>query len=135
MFLWRLSYTQIIKVERIAVRHATRSKKVDVKELKHHIWTDLAPLQRPPNDQAMPPPPAATDEDAAAAPPLPPQPSETSERAFSEVVSRVEEEHQDEQEGVTCSYYFICVLHLANEHGLKLEGLEDLSDFTISDDR
>jgi condensin complex subunit 2 len=83
----------------------------------------------------MPPPPAATDEDAAAAPPLPPQPSETSERAFSEVVSRVEEEHQDEQEGVTCSYYFICVLHLANEHGLKLEGLEDLSDFTISDDR
>jgi len=125
-------YTQ---VERIAVRHATRSKKVDVKELKHHIWTELATLQQaPPNDQSLPAPPAgAADEDAAVSPPTPAV--EASERAFSDVVARVEEAHQDEQEGVTCSYYFICVLHLANEHGLKLEGLEDLSDFTISDDR
>lgn len=122
-----------MQVERIAVRHATRSKKVDVKELKHHIWTDLATLQQQPNDQSLPPPRPAADEDAAAAPPTPA--IEASERAFSDVVARVEEEHQDEQEGVTCSYYFICVLHLANEHGLKLEGLEDLSDFTISDDR
>jgi condensin complex subunit 2 len=107
------------QVERIAVRHATRSKKVDVKELKHHIWTDLATLQVEP---------ATGAEEAAPAP-------ASSQRAFSEVVARVEEEHSDEQEGVTCSYYFICVLHLANEHGLKLEGRADLSDFAITDDR
>jgi hypothetical protein len=32
---------------------------------------------------------------------------------------------------VTVSFYFICMLHLANEKGLELKGQEDLSDFQI----
>jgi condensin complex subunit 2 len=38
------------------------------------------------------------------------------------------------QSGVTLPFYFICVLHLANEHGLKLEGNDELTDFTIAMD-
>lgn len=41
---------------------------------------------------------------------------------------------QEEQSGVTVPFYFICVLHLANEKGLKLEGRDDLLDFSVSSD-
>lgn len=41
---------------------------------------------------------------------------------------------QEEQMGVTVPFYFICVLHLANEKGLRLEGREDLRDFSVSSD-
>lgn len=36
--------------------------------------------------------------------------------------------------GVTVPFYFICVLHLANEKGLKLEGRDDMRDFSVSSD-
>lgn len=35
---------------------------------------------------------------------------------------------------VTVSFYFICMLHLANEKGLKLTGQDDLRNFTIEKD-
>lgn len=35
---------------------------------------------------------------------------------------------------MTVSFYFICMLHLANEKGLKLTGQEDLRNFTIEKD-
>lgn len=41
---------------------------------------------------------------------------------------------QEEQSGVTVPFYFICLLHLANEKGLKLEGREDLLDFSVESD-
>jgi len=108
------------KVEKIHVRHATASKKVDVKELKHMIWNDLSKLSAKAEAGA-----ADAGADAASSA------GGASTTSFEEVVANVEAE-QNDQEGVTCSYYFICVLHLANEHGLKLEGMEDLSNFTIS---
>ena len=39
---------------------------------------------------------------------------------------------QNQGDEVTLPFYFICVLHLANENGLCLEGSPDLSDFSIS---
>ena len=36
------------------------------------------------------------------------------------------------QEEVTLPFYFICLLHLANEKGLELQGQDDLSDFCIA---
>ncbi|CAN0306847.1 unnamed protein product [Ectocarpus sp. 4 AP-2014] len=41
---------------------------------------------------------------------------------------------QEEQTGVTVPFYFICLLHLANEKGLKLEGRDDLLDFSVASD-
>ena len=38
------------------------------------------------------------------------------------------------QEDVSIAYYFICVLHLANEKGLVLAGQDDLADFKIAKD-
>ena len=45
--------------------------------------------------------------------------------AMSEIVDTVPGD-------VTVPFYFICVLHLANEHGLELEGHPDLKNFTIA---
>lgn len=41
---------------------------------------------------------------------------------------------QEKQTGVTLPFYFICMLHLANEKGLRLEGRRDLSDFSVVSD-
>ena len=32
---------------------------------------------------------------------------------------------------ITVPFYFICVLHLANEKGLRLTGVDDLTDFRV----
>mmetsp|Transcript_53008 Transcript_53008/g.67951 ORF Transcript_53008/g.67951 Transcript_53008/m.67951 type:complete len:638 (+) Transcript_53008:187-2100(+) len=97
-------------VAKISVRHEIRAKKVDVRELKHQIWNDISPICE------TPPPECAAEC--------------TVERSFADVMTTVGEKNS--QEGVTLPFYFICVLHLANEKGLKLEGNSELSDFVIS---
>ena len=37
----------------------------------------------------------------------------------------------NEPADVTTPFYFICMLHLANDHGLTLQGADNLRDFTI----
>lgn len=41
---------------------------------------------------------------------------------------------QEEQSEVTLPFYFICLLHLANEKCLRLEGREDMLDFSVVSD-
>mmetsp|Transcript_20428 Transcript_20428/g.31258 ORF Transcript_20428/g.31258 Transcript_20428/m.31258 type:complete len:133 (-) Transcript_20428:1133-1531(-) len=51
--------------------------------------------------------------------------------SFQDAVARLE--GSQAQTDVTVPFYFICILHLANEKGLKLDSSEfGLSDFTIS---
>lgn len=38
---------------------------------------------------------------------------------------------QDKAEQITASFYFICLLHLANEKHLDIEGQADLNDLVI----
>ena len=53
--------------------------------------------------------------------------------SFQSVLRRLESEQ--EQEEVTLPFYFICVLHLANEKGLRLDSDGcGLSDFRITKD-
>ena len=49
--------------------------------------------------------------------------------SFSEAMSEIVDTVPND---VTVPFYFICVLHLANEHGLELNGQEDLKNFIIS---
>jgi len=54
--------------------------------------------------------------------------------SFQTVVKDIE--HQETQEDVSLAFYFICILHLANEKCLKLEnGEHGLNDFIISRDQ
>jgi len=104
------------KVTKISVHHEVRAKKVDVRELKHQIWNDISSLCPDENDFQD----TSTDNNRES-------------RQFSEVMESVAAKNN--QQGVTLPFYFICILHLANEKGLKLEGCDDLSNFTISADQ
>lgn len=116
------------KVEKIVVKHATVAKKVDVKRLKQDLWTELEVSTCPENP--LPEQDKSDEEDVDV---------EDKKDEIEKVVSFKETVKKlsatEAQEDVSLPFYFICVLHLANEKGLKLEnGEHGLSDFVISID-
>jgi condensin complex subunit 2 len=111
----------IRKVEKVRVGYATVAKKVDVKRLKRDLWKELEERFADggsPEEEDM-------DED---------------EEKMNEAVAGVsfqkavqDLEQSKSQADATLSFYFISVLHLANEKGLRLES-KGLGDFEIYQD-
>jgi len=117
------------KVEKIVVKHATVAKKVDVKRLKHDLWTELEEKTSP-EQYPLPEQDKTSDNDDI---------DKHKESEIKKVVSFKETVQKlsatEAQEEVSLPFYFICILHLANEKGLKLENRDHgLSDFVISMD-
>jgi len=131
------------KVEKVRVGYATVAKKVDVKRLKKDLWTELennftAEEQPTTTDDAdvdedekkdVP-----TEEDEEKDEPTEedePEHKNTEPISFKETVQEME--FSQRQTDVSLPFYFICLLHLANEKGLRLES-DGLTDFMISHD-
>lgn len=118
-------------VEKISVGYATKAKKVDIRRLKRDMW-DHIDKDRKAADQAKS---EVLDENNKGENPAEEELNKTSsneataELRFSSVMQNVA--IKQGQSEVTVSYYFICLLHLANEKGLELEGRADLTDFGI----
>lgn len=123
------------KVEKIKVGYATVAKKVDVKRLKNDLWEEL--------ERAFKKRGEILDEAISDADPLEKEMMETIQTADPSVSNDDTEQglvsFQDtvrdmqasqSQADVTLPFYFICVLHLCNEKGLKLESC-GLNDFII----
>ncbi|KAL7280856.1 hypothetical protein ACG7TL_005800 [Trametes sanguinea] len=93
------------------VNYAKRAKRVDVRKLKENIWKGL--------DIVVPP--AEDEEDAMETDDRPPtDPNEG--REFTSVITNLKTSYpKDKMEEISTSFCFICLLHLANERGLKLE--------------
>ncbi|KAJ4473685.1 condensin complex subunit 2/barren [Lentinula aciculospora] len=115
---------QLRRVKPEAVRFTKRAKRVDVRKLKENIWKgldiDVLPLKNA-DGQGM-------DVDD-----LPTNPAEA--RQFTSVISNLQKSYpRDKMEEISTSFCFICLLHLANEQGLKLENnpasLSDSGDST-----
>lgn len=128
----------IRKVEKVRVGHATVAKKVDVKRLKRDLWVELETCfaTKPQDDDVE-------------------QESESEET--KEIDASMEEEEKEDhaktdphqclsfqdavqdletaksQADISLPFYFICVLHLANEKGLRLDS-KGLNDFDIYQD-
>jgi condensin complex subunit 2 len=105
-------------VQRIQVSYATTSKRVNVSKLKKDIWSHL--------DASIGAPPAADasrDQQDS---------SLSSSVSFHEVMDEVAREQQ--QSDVTVSFYFICLLHLANEKNLVITGCEAMDDLVVGCD-
>ncbi|KAJ3732026.1 condensin complex subunit 2/barren [Lentinula guzmanii] len=119
---------QTRRVKPEAVRFSKRAKRVDVRKLKENIWKGLDLVTPPPKnvgDDGM-----DVDEDV-------PQPTNPNEpRQFTSVISNLQKSYpQDKMDEISTSFCFICLLHLANEQGLKLENSAVLSlDFGDSPD-
>ncbi|CAM9763989.1 unnamed protein product, partial [Phaeothamnion confervicola] len=119
-------------VEKIDIKYATRAKRVDVRRLKKDIWKriNLAPTAAEAASGCKSHGgDGGTDggirQSSASLPP-------SGELNFSDVVEDLSA--MEEQCSVTLPFYFICLLHLANEKGLRLEGREDLTDLSIAAD-
>jgi condensin complex subunit 2 len=55
---------------------------------------------------------------------------------LSHIIDSVKIKYPDKKaDEISVSFYFICLLHLANERNLKIEGVQDLSDLRIQDGR
>ncbi|OWZ17226.1 Condensin complex subunit 2 [Phytophthora megakarya] len=120
-------------VEKIGVHYERFAKRVDVKKLKGSIWEHLETkvAKSGENDQTDS---AVTINESGKRL----RESEVDEKdagddekldtTFENVVENVAAKVPS---NVTVSFYFICVLHLANEKGLELVGQDDLRNFQI----
>ncbi|KAF8998536.1 condensin complex subunit 2/barren [Cyathus striatus] len=102
------------------VNYAKRAKRVDVRKLKDNIWKGLDIViskTKEEDDEGM-------DIDGEEPVPPPTDPSES--RQFKQVISGLQRSYpKDKMEEISTSFCFICLLHLANEQGLKLESAVD----------
>ncbi|KAM0789862.1 hypothetical protein ACM66B_006708 [Microbotryomycetes sp. NB124-2] len=95
-----------VKVENI--NYAKRAKRVDVKKLKERIWREL-------EDVAIP-----VDDLPATSSYLPQSGEE--DKPLVPVVNGLRKAYpKDKMDEISTSYCFICLLHLANEKGLRIQ--------------
>ncbi|KAI1793576.1 barren [Ganoderma leucocontextum] len=102
---------QTRRVKPEAVNYTKRAKRVDVRRLKDNIWKGLDIVA----------PHIEEGEDAMDTDERPPtDPAEA--RSFTSVISDLHKTYTKEKmDEISTSFCFICLLHLANERGLKLE--------------
>ena len=114
------------------VNYAKRAKRVDVRKLKENIWKGLdivaaAPERDSEDDMVSSHTPLyrglliyhSKDVDEISARP-PTNPAEA--RVFGQVIDGLQKSYpRDKMAEISTSFCFICLLHLANEQGLKLE--------------
>lgn len=147
----------IRKVAKVDVGYATVAKKVDVKRLKHDLWAELAAHPMVVGEEGADEETQIAEDDSVIEKVEANEEENVGERenddqqevpkntnnstvdvdnqktlSFSDTIDSMK--LAQKQNDVTLPFYFICVLHLANEKGLKLEGSDDLLDFVISKD-
>jgi condensin complex subunit 2 len=106
------------QVENISLAYETTAKRVDVRHVKRNLWNHVAPEHEKDSD-AKNTEKKITD--------ISSKKSET--LSFKETMLAVK---NTVPENVTVSYFFICMLHLANEKGLEFTGDDNLEDFMIT---
>jgi condensin complex subunit 2 len=127
------------KVDKVHVGHATVAKKVDVKRLKRDLWLELQSCfadstdnqgDEQDNDVDVDADDNEVQADEGLVDPAPPLPDDEQSAhphclSFNDAVRDLDAAKS--QADVSLPFYFICVLHLANEKGLRLDskGLED----------
>ncbi|KAH9933294.1 condensin complex subunit 2/barren [Fomitopsis serialis] len=99
------------------VNYAKRAKRVDVRKLKENIWKGLDIVVPKADDFAEEDDAMDVDDRPATDPDEP--------REFTSVISGLQKTYpKDKLEEISTSFCFICLLHLANERGLKIRSDE-----------
>ncbi|KDN42839.1 hypothetical protein RSAG8_06593, partial [Rhizoctonia solani AG-8 WAC10335] len=97
------------------INYAKRAKRVDVRMLKENIWKGLNIVVPKREDDDHDEETIATPDDAE-----PTDPTEA--REFTSVISNLRTQYpRDKLDEISTSFCFICLLHLANERGLKIQ--------------
>ncbi|CAK9782303.1 barren [Cutaneotrichosporon oleaginosum] len=96
------------------VHYAKKAKRVDVKRLKDDIWDGLKSLVDP-NMPPLIPDDGPSESEAEATPATP-------VKTFDTVIQSLRGAYpKDKMSEISTSFCFICLLHLANEEGLRIE--------------
>ena len=98
---------------RPALPFARQAKRINIQRLKDALWTDLSSTTK--NSKRL----------------------DTSTKTFTSIISKLPDSYSSEKDtselgDITIPYCFICLLHLANEHSLQLEGNGLIGDLRIS---
>ncbi|KAF9064406.1 condensin complex subunit 2-domain-containing protein [Rhodocollybia butyracea] len=113
--LLAIAQGQTQRVKPKAVRFSKWAKQVDVRKLKENIWKGL-------NIDELTPKKNAEDMDVDDDDDVPEPVKPTEARQFTSVISNLQRSYpRDKMEEISTSFCFICLLHLANEQGLKLK--------------
>ncbi|KXN87652.1 Condensin complex subunit 2 [Leucoagaricus sp. SymC.cos] len=115
------------------VNYAKKAKRVDVRKLKDNIWKGLDIIvPRKKTDKHGSEDEDEDEMDVDFDKPLT-NPSEA--RQFSQVMSGLQKTYpKDKMDEISTSFCFICLLHLANEQGLKLESTVTEDEGLVVDD-
>ena len=108
------------RVQKVELDYCKKAKKVDVKQLKGALWQRVGTTADADG--------GAADGESSGTEAGEASSGKGKELSFHDTVQAVAE---TQNANVTTPFYFICMLHLANEHGLELVGKEDLQDFGI----
>ncbi|KAF8661344.1 hypothetical protein AX16_001439 [Volvariella volvacea WC 439] len=101
------------KIRPETVNYAKRAKRVDVRKLKENIWKGLDIVVAPQHEAED-----SMDVDQPSANLTDPNEA----RTFGTVINGLQRAYpREKMEEISTSFCFICLLHLANEQGLKLE--------------
>ncbi|KAG8756037.1 hypothetical protein FRC14_003419 [Serendipita sp. 396] len=107
---------QVRRVRPEFVNYAKKVKRVDVRKLKENIWKGLDIVLSDEEEEERPTSHSPQRK--------PTDPSEA--KKFTSVISELRKSYpKDKMEEISTSFCFICLLHLANERGLKIEGEDD----------
>ncbi|KAG8744178.1 hypothetical protein FRC10_010644 [Ceratobasidium sp. 414] len=96
------------------INYTKRAKRVDVRMLKENIWKGLGIV--------VPRAAEESEETPASVEPEPEPTDPTEAREFTSVISGLRSQYPKEKlDEISTSFCFICLLHLANERGLKIQ--------------
>ena len=129
------------KIEKVNIGYSTISKRVNVKNLKSDIWDWIdheCPKEIVDPENADP----NTDESSVKTKKTQDKKRKSTEKqqnkeqaSFQSMISNVAKSNQQgEGQEISVSYYFLCLLHLANENNLKIEGQNNFADLKIKKD-
>ncbi|KAJ2225405.1 hypothetical protein EV180_003424 [Coemansia sp. RSA 518] len=117
-------------VKPLHVNYARRAKRVNIRKLKDNIWREMAGGDRRKSqamDLAQPADMSLDGDDDLTA--------LAGNQKFSDVISSLKNVYPTEKlEDLSVSFCFICLLHLANERNLRIEGDASLCDLVIAQD-
>ncbi|XP_040394413.1 condensin complex subunit 2 isoform X2 [Cygnus olor] len=109
------------KVNKIAIQYAKTAKKMDMKMLKQNMWDILLDTGKKHTLAEIEDMEKERDPSVV-----------TGEKAFSDITKELLHRLPSTMvKNLSVPLAFTCLLHLANEKNLKLEGTEDLSDVTV----
>ncbi|NXN25664.1 CND2 protein, partial [Nycticryphes semicollaris] len=108
------------KVNKIAIQYAKTAKKMDMRRLKKNMWDLLTDEQKKESAAEVN---AEEEEDLSVV---------AGEKVFSNITKELLHRLPSAMaKNLSVPLAFVCLLHLANEKNLKLEGMEDLSDVLV----